>query len=62
MGTRPRTLFRDVLDVVFEDEQVGLALAGQADEGLVVILDDADHFLAVLQLDADRRASSRSAV
>ena len=55
-------LFRDVLDVVFENEKVGFTLAGQADEGLVVILDDADHFLAVFQLDSDRAWNSRSAV
>ena len=48
-------LFREVLDVVFENEQVGFTLAGQADEGLVVILDDANHFLSVFQLDSDRR-------
>jgi hypothetical protein len=40
---------------VLENEQVGFTLSGQADEGLVVILDDAGHFLAVFQLYADRR-------
>ena len=48
-------LFREVLDVVLEDEKVGFALAGQADEGLVVILDDADHFFSIFQLDPDQR-------
>ena len=47
-------LFRQVFDVVLEDEKVGLTSAGQADEGLVVILDRADHFLAIGQLHADR--------
>ena len=48
-------LFRDVLDVVFENEKIGFTFAGQADEGLVVILDDADDFLSVFQLDSNRR-------
>jgi hypothetical protein len=40
---------------VFENEKIGFTLTGQADEGLVVILDDANHFLSVFQLDSDRR-------
>jgi hypothetical protein len=40
---------------VFENEKVGLAFSRQADEGLVVILDGAGHFLSIFQLDADRR-------
>jgi hypothetical protein len=40
---------------VLENKKVGFTLAGQADEGLVVILDDANHFLSVFQLDPDRR-------
>src|ERR1017187_1374706 len=49
------TLFLDVLDVVFEDEEIGLALARETDEGFVVILDGARHFLAILHLHADGR-------
>ncbi len=48
-------LFREVRDVVLEDKKVGFTFAGQADEGLVVILDGADHFLSVGQLDPDQR-------
>jgi hypothetical protein len=40
---------------VFENEKIGFTLAGQADEGLVVILDDAHDFLPVFQLDSNRR-------
>jgi hypothetical protein len=40
---------------VFENEKVGFTLTGQSDEGLVVILDDANHFLSVFQFDPDRR-------
>jgi hypothetical protein len=40
---------------VLENKKVGFTLSGQADEGLVVILDDANHFLSVFQLDPDRR-------
>jgi len=39
---------------VLENKKVGFTFPGQADEGLVVILDDADHFLSVFQLDPDR--------
>src|ERR1035441_9596875 len=49
------TLFLDVLDVVFEDEEIGLAIASEANEGLVVILDGARHFLAILHLHAHGR-------
>src|ERR1035438_829549 len=38
-----------------ENEKVGLPLAGQADERLVVVLDGANHFLSVFHFDADRR-------
>ena len=47
--------FRDVLDVVFENKEIGIALPGHSDEGLVVILDDADHFFSIFQFDPDRR-------
>ena len=47
--------FRDVLDVVFENKEIGIALPGDSDEGLVVILDDADHFFSIFQFDPDRR-------
>jgi hypothetical protein len=40
---------------VFEDKKIGFALAGQADEGLIVVFDGADHFLSVRQLDSDQR-------
>src|ERR1035441_1055653 len=42
----PGTLavFPQVLDIVLEHEQVRLALARQADEGLVVVLDGPAHF------------------
>jgi hypothetical protein len=40
---------------VLENKKVGFTLSGQADKGLVVILDDANHFLSVVQLDPDRR-------
>src|ERR1017187_2241602 len=49
------TLFRDVLYCGFEDEEIGLAGASETNEGLVVILDGARHFLAILHLHADRR-------
>ena len=42
---------------MFENEKVGFTFTGQADEGLVVILDDANHFLSVLQLDSNRRGT-----
>src|SRR4051794_27568254 len=43
-------LFLDVLDIVFENEEIGLAVARQADEGLVIVFDDAGDLFAVLQL------------
>ena len=36
-------------------KRFGVALACQADEGLVVVFDDAGDFFAVLELDPDRR-------
>src|ERR1039458_7500586 len=42
-------------DGVFEDEHSGLAVASETNEGLVVILDSARHFLAILHLHADGR-------
>ena len=48
-------LFLEVLDVVLENEEVGLALAGQADEGPVVVFNRAYHFLPILHLHADGR-------
>jgi hypothetical protein len=40
---------------VFENKKVGFTLSGQADKGLVVILDAADHFFSVFQSDPDQR-------
>jgi hypothetical protein len=40
---------------VFKDKKVGFPFAGQADEGLVVIFNGADHFLTVGKLDPDQR-------
>ena len=48
-------LFHQVLDVVFKDEQIGFAVAGDADEALIVILDGALDFFAVHHLDAHQR-------
>jgi hypothetical protein len=50
---RRSALFLNVLDVVFEDEEVGLAITGEADERLIVILDHALDLLAVFHLHAD---------
>jgi hypothetical protein len=44
------TDFLNIFDVVLEDEEVGLALASQADERLVVVFDGSGNFLAVLHL------------
>ena len=49
------SFFREVLDIVFENKKVGIALTGESNEGLVVILDDADHFFSIFQSDPDRR-------
>ena len=51
----PLLLLLEILDVVLEDEQVRLVLAGQPDERLVVILDGADHIFSVRQLDPNGR-------
>ena len=48
-------LFGEVLDVVFENEKVGIPFSRDADETLVVILDDADHFFSIFQFHPDRR-------
>jgi hypothetical protein len=40
---------------VLENEEIGLALAGDPDEGLVVILDGSYDFFAAGHLDAHRR-------
>ena len=53
---KPLRLFHDVLDVVLEDEQVRFAFTGEANEGVIVILDDTDDFLAAGHLHAHRRA------
>ena len=47
-------VFRDVHDFVFEDKQIGLVFAGQADHVFVVVFDPAANHFAVRQLDADR--------
>jgi hypothetical protein len=49
------SLFSQILDIVLEDEKVRFAAAGEADEGLVVILNDADDLLVILHLHADGR-------
>src|SRR6266571_8603907 len=46
-------IFRDVHNLVLEDEQIGCALAGQANHVLVVILDPPVDNLAIHQLDRD---------
>jgi hypothetical protein len=38
---------------VLEDEEVRLSLSGDADEGLVVILDHPNHFFSVSHFHAD---------
>ena len=47
--------FRDVFDVVFENEKVGIPFSGEANEGLVVVFDHADYFFSIFQFDPDRR-------
>ena len=47
--------FREVLDVVLENKQVGIALSGEANERLVVVFDDSDHLFSIFQFDPDRR-------
>lgn len=47
-------VFRDVHNLVLEDEKVGSALTGQAHHMLIVVLDPAAHRLTIHQLDADR--------
>jgi hypothetical protein len=57
MALEKLRLFLKVLDVVLEDEKIRLALAGQPDERLVVILDRPHHFFAAVHLYANRRAA-----
>jgi hypothetical protein len=52
---RRLTHFLNVFDVVLEDEEIRLALAREADEGLIVVLDGAGDFLAVHHLHAHGR-------
>jgi hypothetical protein len=47
---------------VLENEKIRLARARQADEGLVVVLDDSDYFLSILQLHANRRGTFNQAL
>jgi hypothetical protein len=54
MGCEELRLFLEILDIVLENEQVGLSLAGQPDERLIVILDRTYHFFTAGHLDADR--------
>src|SRR5450432_2032478 len=51
----PLTLFLQILDIVLEDEKVRFALARDPNERLVVVFDNADHFLAILQFHPHRR-------
>src|SRR5258708_2707332 len=44
-----------VLDVVFEDEQIGSVAAGDADKPAVVILDDPRHLGVIAEADANPR-------
>src|SRR4051812_25983235 len=46
-------LFLDVFDIVLEDEEVRFAVAGEADERLVVIFNHAGHLFTVLHPDTD---------
>ena len=39
---------------MLENKKIGFTLSGQADKGLVVILDAANHFLSVFQSDPDQ--------
>src|ERR1051326_3277320 len=48
-----RKSFGDVHDVVLEDEQIGIALARQAEHVFVVILNPALDGLAIFQLDGN---------
>ncbi len=48
--------FKDVLDVILKDKDVGLRVSGDTDEVPVVILDPADDFLIVEELHYDRRS------
>ncbi len=45
--------FADGADLVLVDEEIGLALARQAQHGVVKVLDPAAHGFAVAQLDGD---------
>src|SRR5215831_17746896 len=56
-GPGPLAQFAEVLDVMLEDEEVRLAVAGQPDKRLVVVFDHADHFLSVVHSDAHRRGA-----
>lgn len=47
-------IFRDVGDLMLEDEKVGRVLAGEAHHAPVVVFNPAAHHLAVHQLDAHR--------
>jgi hypothetical protein len=47
-------LLHDVTDIVFEDEQVRVTLAGNPDERMVVILDRSNHFFPVFQFHQNR--------
>jgi hypothetical protein len=47
-------IVRDVHDLVFEDEKIGSALAGQPHHVLVVIFDPAGYSLTVHQFHGDR--------
>src|SRR5436305_11151540 len=49
------TLFLKVLDIVLENEKIGFALARQANEGLIVVLDHSRHFFPIRQFHAHRR-------
>jgi hypothetical protein len=40
---------------VLENEKVGIALTGEANERLIVILDDPDYLFSIFQFDPDRR-------
>jgi len=47
-------IFRDIHDLVLEDEEIGGALAGEPHHVLVVILDPSVDGLAVQELNGDR--------
>ena len=40
---------------MFENEKVGIPFSSEANEGLVVVLDNANDFLSIFQFDPDRR-------